>query len=215
MSNQKSRVDQPGAMVTGPLAGEGLLENFKAEIIKESVFAIMFGENGERIFTQTPPSLNETILPCMVLSWKSEIFNSNDTYQDGFVTANLMMPVKLIGDYNALRRTALMIQRWMGGTMSLFGDSNPGLIKFGYGTDFNYEGLAKADGLSCPVIQMNIPYRFDLMLMSVQVDGFDPNLPLDDSDVGFVEQILLKVFDQETDNILLQQGVLVETGQTN
>lgn len=212
--NQENRVERPISLVSGPLAGQELLEKFKEEIIKERLFQIMFGNLGERVFIKQMPSLNETILPLLILSWKNENFKSSRVYLEGSISANLILPVRLTGDYNALRRVASMIQRWMGGGMQLF-DKVPGLTHFGYGTDYNYEGMAKFDGFSCPVIQMGIPFKFDLTLLRQQVDGFDPNAPLDDAEMGWVEEYLLEAHDSETAQVVLEEGVILETGQTN
>ena len=107
-----------------------------------------------------------------------------------------------------------MLQRWMSGAMSLFDDRNPGLTAFGHGMEFNYDGLAKFDGFSAPAIQVSIPFRFDLQLMRLQ-SPYDPNAPLDQSDIGWIESMSLGIKDSETENFLIQQEVLSVTGQTN
>lgn len=212
--NNETRVTSSINMVTGPLVGENLLAMFKQEILKEPVFQVMFGNSGERVFVNEAPNINETILPALLLSWKRESFMSNVTYLDGTIDALVALPNQIEGDYNSKRRVANMLQRWMGGQMSLF-DKVPGLTHFGHGTEFNYEGLAKFDGFSAPVITLSIPFRFDLSLLMQIVDGFDPMAPLDDSDVGFVERYILRVFDNDTGNTLIEEGVVVETGQEN
>jgi hypothetical protein len=211
--NQDKRVETPIELTTGPLPGEKLLESFKFAIAKENVFQIMFGLAGERIFVSERPDLNETILPAMILSWKNDNFKTNNNYLDGAVDCLLCLPTRLSGNYNALRRVASMIQRWMGGSMNLWAQ-NPGLTKFGYDAEYDYSGdLTSLSGFQCPVIQITFPFRFDLQLMRLQVPGFDPNRPLDSSDVGFLESIQLNVIKTDDNSIL--QEVLVETGETN
>jgi hypothetical protein len=212
MGNQDARVDKPISLVTGPLVGSELLESFKQELITENVFQIMFGIKGERIFHEEIPNLNETILPAMLLSWKSETFNSNNTYFQGFINGWIVLPVKLEGNYNSLRRVASMVQRFMGGAMKIFARV-PGLTEFGYGTEFNYDGLARFDGLAAPVIQMNIPFKFDLQLLRLDVAGFDPSAPLDASDEGFVTANIIDFINAENSTLL--DEVISETGQTN
>ena len=209
--NQSSRVEFPLSLVKGPLPGERLLHVFKEEIAKERVFQLMFGDHGERIFVSEEPNLNETILPAIILNWGSETFMSNDTTIEGTVSGYIVMPVRLKGDTNSLRRVGSIVQRWMSGSMSLF-DKVPGLTKFGFNAQFNFQNLAALDGFKAPVIEITLPYRFDLQLMRLE-SIFDPNAPLDDADVGFVEQYILEVIDGETKESL--EGVVIETGQVN
>lgn len=211
---QESNVEAPIKMVKGPLPGEHLLEAFKESLATEPVFQLMFGTSGEHIFTKKRPNINETILPAMLLGWKSENYMSNQTYLTGFVDAWILLPVRLEGNYNALRKIASVLQRFMGGAMDVFSKC-PGLTHFGHGTDFNYEGLAMFDGLALPVIQMNIPFKFDLNLMLIQSPGFDPNLPLDNNDVGNIEEILFGIKNADDNSDLIANDVLLNTGQTN
>lgn len=206
MSNINERINSPLLMVQGEIVGEKLLATFKSELIKETVFQKMFGTHGERIFDQKLPSLNQTITPCLVLRWRDETFKTYDNYLEGTVVAELILPVQLTGDFNSLRRVATILQRWMAGRMDLFTD-NKGLIAFGYGANFNYEGMAKFDGFACPVIQITLPFKYDLAKLRGE---FDIEAPLDEADIGFVESFSLEIFDQETDKILIEEGVLVE-----
>jgi hypothetical protein len=213
MSNQHARVDLPLSQVTGPLFGSNLLEAFKQELITEPVFQTMFGVNGERIFHAKRPNMNETILPALLLTWKQETFNSGDSYFEGSLDGLIVLPITLDGDFNAKRRVGSLFQRFMGGRMNVFSNV-PGLIKFGYGTQFNYEGLARFDGISAPAIQMTIPFKFDLQLVRLK-SQYDPLAPLDNSDIGFVTEYLLKVTDVPTGQVLQPEGVMSVTGQTN
>ena len=209
--NQGSKIEFPLSLIRGPLPGSDLFAAFKSEMIKERIFQLMFGEKGERIFVNEKPNLNESILPCVISSWQSETFMSNNTTIEGTVQALICLPTRLRGDENALRRVGSIIQRWMSGGMSLF-DKVPGLTKFGFNSEYNYGNLPVADGFSVPVIEITIPYRFDLQLMRLE-SIFDPNAPLDDADVGFIEKFILEVIDGETQAQL--EGVVVETGQAN
>lgn len=210
-SNQDARVEFPLTLVKGPLPGEALFESFKKEMLRERIFQLMFGDCGERIFTGEKPNLNQTILPCLMMSWKQETFMSNNTTIEGEVGAMIMLPVRLRGDENALRRIASIVQRWMSGSMRLW-EMVPGLTAFGFNSQYNYGNLQVSDGFSVPVIDITLPYRFDLQLMRLE-SIFDPNAPLDDADVGFIEKFILEVIDGETKTQL--EGVVVETGQIN
>ena len=212
--NMDKRVDGSLAQLTGPLVGENLLCAFKEELIKQPVFQTMFGVSGERIFDRSRPSLNETILPALLLSWKSETFTSLDTYFEGMIDAIIALPVRLSGDFNALRRVGSMLQRFMGGPMDIF-PKVPGLINFGVGSEFNYEGLAAFDGLTCPVIQITIPFKFDLLRFQILTQGTDFSAGLDQSDLKFVEDYLFGVIKDEDKSVLIPEGVLLETGETN
>lgn len=219
MGNKQDRVEKPLKHISGPLIGENLLINFKKEIIKERIFQTMFGAHGERVFITDHPSLNETIVPAIMLDWRQETFNSNRAYFEGSLSGMVVLPTQLSGDTNGLRRVGSMLQRWMGGGLNLFDPSSesfvPGLVKFGYGTSFDYSGLADYSGIKFPSIQLSIPFMFDLELLRLQSDGFDPNQPLDDSDMGFLESIGLTVYETENNTVIFNQGVISATGQTN
>lgn len=219
MGNKQDRVDLPIKQISGPLVGEDLLNNFKKELIKERVLQAMFGISGERVFITDHPNLNESIVPAFMLDWKQEVFNSNDTYFEGSVSAMVILPTQLSGDTNGLRRVGSIIQRWMGGPMDLFKPTSdsfvPGLVKFGYGSTYDYSGLADYSGVKFPVIQITIPFKFDLQLLRLQIDGFDPSQSLDDSDMGFLESIGLIVYETENNTVIFNEGIISATGQTN
>jgi hypothetical protein len=216
-SNFQTRVQSAIDQVGGRLIGDNLLAAFKAEMLRENVFQTMFGTNGDRIFIDKIPNWNETILPGLILGWKTETYHNRDTYFTGTVTALVALPVQFSGDYNNLRRVGNMIQRWMGAQMQLFDGENkvPGLTQFGYGAEFNYEGMAVMNGFSAPAIQISLPFKFDLQLLAQDQDGVDFAGPLDAADLGFIEQVILEVHEAEHDKVLFQEGVLVETGQVN
>ena len=211
MSNQRTRVDEPLSVVTGPLVGESLLDNFKNEIIKERLFQVMFGTLGERVFVKTHPNLNEEILPALLLDWKQETYNSSRTMFEGTISAMLAMPVRLEGDTNALRRVGSLIQRWMSGGMTLMDSAGenfvPGLVKFGYGALYDYSGLAQFSGLSVPVIQINIPFSFDLELLRLLTPDTDFEAPLDDSDVSWLTDTLVQFVDTDTTTIITKEEI--------
>jgi hypothetical protein len=217
IGNLENRVNAPLSLAQGPLVGDQLMSSFKDEMIKERVFRQMFGEEGQHIFTDRDrtPNMNETILPALLLSWRQETFRSNNVYLDGTIDATLCLPTMLDGQVNNLRRVASMIQRWMSGSMNLW-DKNPGLIRFGYESEFDYGGMAAfGDGFKCPAIQIKIPFRYDLALMRITADSFDPTAPLDAADLLWVEKYLIKVIDGNSNTELIPQGVLSVTGETN
>jgi hypothetical protein len=211
--NFEARVSRAFNHATGPLIGEKLLAEFKNEIIKEKIFQIMFDEDGSRIFIDKMPNWNETILPAIAMSWKSETFNSFDTYFEGSIDAMIALPVKLEGDYNSIRRVGSLFQRFMGGSMNLF-DKIPGLTMFGYGSDYNYEGLAKFDGFQVPCIQIRIPFKFDLQRLQLDVPEFDPFAPIDESDVGWIEEHVVAIINEQG-NEFNSTETKITTGEVN
>lgn len=219
MGNKSERIDRPLQYVQGHLVGEDLLANIKKELIKERVLQAMFGLSGERVFITDHPNLNETIVPAFMMDWRQETYNSNRTYFEGTISAMIILPTQLSGDTNGLRKVGSIIQRWMGGGMQLFDKKSdswvPGLTAIGYGSTFDYSGLAEFSGLKFPTIQITIPFTFDLEQLRIQNQGFDPNQPLDESDLGFLESVGLAIFDSEANTEIIKQGVVVVTGQSN
>jgi hypothetical protein len=215
--NQKKRVDQPSGFVQGPLVGELMLEAIKAEMMKERVFQLMYGDQGEHIFIHQLPNINETILPAVLLGWKEETYNSSDVYFEGSISGMLLLPIKLQGDYNALRKVGLIFQRFLGGSMNLFSGDNrvPGLIRVGYGTTFDYSHLAEFNGMQIPSIQMTIPFKFDLQLLEIAFPEIDFKAPLDDATLGWVEEYSLGIQGSPDQAELIETGILDITGQTN
>lgn len=206
--NRAGRVDLPIDKVTGPIFGKGLLETFKLEVAKEAVFQAMFGPLGERVFVAEMPNVNETILPAIELAWKRETFKSVNTYLDGQVVGRIYLPTQLKGDYNSMRRVASIFQRWLSTRFKPFTyPENKGLTMFGFGTEFDYTGLATFNGLSCPVIQMTLPFRYDLALLR---GDYDPNLPLDNSDLGFIKEVLFNIFNEENKQALTSQRATID-----
>lgn len=212
--NFETRVKQAVDITTGPLPGSGLLQAFKQELVLDPVMKVLFGNNGERIFIDKMPNLNESIVPCLFLSWKSEIFMSGDTYLEGTVDAALILPTKLMGNFNELRNVAQIFQRFIGGTMNIF-PLVPGLVRFGFNSNFDYGGLAAFDGFTCPLIQVSIPYRFDLQLLRIQMPDFDPTAALNEADLGWIEEFRGRYFNSENNETLIAEGVILETGQEN
>lgn len=207
MSNQNDRVDFPIDLVQGPIPGSTLLETFKTAIIQERVFKLMFGDQGERIFIKDLPSLNETILPCIMAYWRQDQYKSNTTYLEGSIKLEIILPVRLRGDFNSLRRVATIFQRWLGsGNHDLY-SSNKGLIGFGFDSSWNYESLAKLDAVAAPAIVANLPFRFDLALLR---NDYDPTMPLDESDLEFIEGVTATIFDEETERTLTVQEATID-----
>jgi len=212
--NNENRVENSYANVSGILVGENLIKELKNEMMKEKVFQIMFGgEKGSRIYDNYYPNINETILPFALVEWKKENFKSFNVYFEGTISMTIALPVNLDKKIGHKRKVGLIFQRFLGGPLNLF-DKVPGLISFGYGTDFNYEGVAKMDGFSAPAIQLTIPFKFDLQKLRADNEGFDPFASLDEADVGELEGMVLDIFKSE-DNESLNVGVQIETGQTN
>jgi hypothetical protein len=209
--NLSSRVKRAILTTTGIIPGADLFAIFKSEIQNEPVMRTLFGESCERVFHDKKPNLNETILPCLLLAWKNETFTSNDTYLEGSIEAAICLPVMLTGNFNELRQVGQIFQRFMGGRVSMF-DKVPGLVRFGVGMAFDYTNLAEFDGLTCPVITIQIPFRFDLQLLRIQRPEFDPSAPLDAEDLGWAESFRARFFNAENNDTLIDEGVLLETG---
>jgi hypothetical protein len=213
LGNLKTRVESSYTSINGPTVGDNLLTEFKTQLIAQDVFKTMFGTNGERIFINQSPNINETITPGLLLSWKNEKFFTFDNYFSGEISALVILPVQLTGDFNSLRKVGQVFQRFIGGPMNLFKNVS-GLIEFGYGTSFGYELLAKFDGFQCPAIALTIPFKFDLQLLKSQYGEFDFYRDLDDSDVGLIESILATTINSDgQDNFKTE--VQIVTGQTN
>lgn len=202
--NNKNRVREPLADVRGTLVGSNLLSVFKSEMLKESVLRKMFGSNGEHVFLDEIPNVNETITPFVLLSWKTETFTSINAYFEGSVDCSVILPTQIKGDYNALRSVGALFQRFMGTTLDMFGpDKVLGLIEFGVGSVFDYQGLATFSGAQCPVIRINVPFKFDLQKVSHAMSdqyGLDPFSPLDST---------------LDDALLLRYGLIFVDSETN
>lgn len=218
-SNQNVKIDDVISTVQGPLIGSNLLSSFKSQLLAQPVFSTMFGAGSftvDRVFIDQMPNINDTILPALILQWATDTFNSMDTYFEGSIRGLIALPAHVQGDYNSQRRVANMFQRFMGGPMQMFDPAvNPGLIKFGYGTQFQYDGLANFSGIQVPVIQMTIPFMFDLLQMQLQSPGFDFSANLDQNELPWIEEYFLKVIDGENQNVLIPEVKFDVTGQTN
>ena len=218
-NNQIERVENAISEVQGPLIGSNLLQSFKDQMLKQEVFRIMFGGSAEcadRIYVRKMPNVNESIVPFLILSWQSDTFRSFNQYFDGTIKGLLALPAHIQGDYNAQRRVGNMIQRFMGGPMKMFDPAvNPGLIEFGIGTQFVYDGLANFSGIQLPVIQMTIPFKFDLQQLRIQSPGFDPFSDLDEADLLWVEKYSASYIDGNDKKVLIEEGAILDTGQNN
>lgn len=180
--NLENRVRNPLSDVTGILVGQNLLEELKNSLISENVFKKMFGSQGEHIFINSWPNMNETITPVVLLSWKNERIQSLNAYYEGSIDMIIALPTQIKGDYNALRAVGALFQRWMMTKMVLF-RKVLGLIELGVGAEFDYTGLAVFSGVSFPTIKVNIPFKFDLQKVAHSMSdqyGFDPDAALDD-----------------------------------
>lgn len=208
-NNLGSRVESPIDAVTGILVGDNLLSEIKKSMIQEDVFIKMYGSSGERIFINEIPNMNETITPCVLLAWKTESYSTFDAYFEGQLDCKLILPTQMRGDYNALRRVGALFQRFIGTRMNLF-SSVLGLIELGVDSTFDYTNLAVFSGMSCPVIQVSIPYKFDMQKI-IMAGGYDPSAALD---ADFTDADLLKynlIFcNPETNTVIATTGDLIE-----
>lgn len=201
--NRDTRVNPAVTAVQGPLIGSNLLEAFKNQIKAQAVFKTMFGPNGERVYVNGMPSINESVLPALILGWASETFRSLNVYFDGQISALLVLPTQLTGDYNAQRRVASVFQRFIAGPLDLL-EEVPGLIRFGVESTFEYQGLARFGGFDAPTIIMTLPFRFDLQLMRLGSD-YDPAADLDKADLDFIEGLLLEVKNDDGTELTSQE----------
>lgn len=213
MGNLEDRVEYPLSKVTGPLVGGNLLDALKAEILAEPIFQRIFGCKGERIFTKDLPSYNETILPLIEFYWSRERVNNWDTLQTGAIEARIVLPVKFRGDVNGQRQIAALFQRFMNTRRGIF-TTVSGLTELGVDTEYRYDKLLALNGLTLPVIEMTIPFAFDLKLFSQQNPELDLFGPLDGELVGFFEHYGFKLSNEQGD-VLIDSATLVSTGVSN
>lgn len=207
--NLDARVNDPLKKITGPLVGELLLESFKAAMIEEPVFQMMFGKKGERIFINELPNYNDTIVPLLELYWKNERFEDHDLYFSGVIDARLVLPLTLAGpdNLNKLRRVAGAFQRFIGADQHRMFDREPGLTEFGFGMDFTFNQLLKFSGQDFPVIPFTIPFKYDLAKFRELHPEIDLQGRLDEEEFGWITSYSLKVLSEEGE-VLIAQGTL-------
>lgn len=217
MNNQEARVEAPIAITEGRLIGSNLMDSFKDQLLKQKVFREMFGDGGERIFYKKMPNVNESIVPMLVMRWATDKFKSVDTYFEGTIDCAIGLPTRVDGDVNALRQVANLFQRFIGGPMQMFDPKiNPGLIKFGYDTEFKYGGMFKLDGVSLPAIEFTLNFVIDLQKLNIDDPSFDYFADLDTANLPWIESYSLSIVANNADKtILIPQGVFSETGKTN
>jgi hypothetical protein len=214
MANYKDGVDKPLDRITGPLVGENLLSALKDAMLTQAVFKLMFGKTGEKIYTDKVPSYNDTNLPLIEFMWNGDHYENYDVYQTGTISGRIVLPVKLKGDYNALRRIALAFQRFLGSRACYLFDVVPGLIEFAAGIDFQYDKLLQCDGLTAPVIPFTFPVKFDLHLFAQKNPDIDLLGDLDADPIGWVTAYGFQVVSDEG-TVLTAAPPLLSTGQTN
>lgn len=207
--NLENKVKQPLSEVTGILVGQNLLEVIKSEMLTESVFQKMFGVDGEHIFINSYPNINETITPSILLSWKNDRPESLNAYLMGDIEMSIILPTQLKGDYNALRSVGALFQRWMMSNRTVL-NKVLGLLELGVESTFDYTGLAVFSGNYCPVIKATLPFKFDMQKL-IQAGAYDPDEPLDSQ---FTDDILLEYdlmfCNPETQASLLNTGDKIE-----
>lgn len=221
MSNHsETRVDAAIELVEGPLFCRNLMSTFKAQLITQKVFRVMFGDSGERIFINKLPNINQDLTPVLIMKFNSDTFNSTDVYFEGSIDCALGLPTRVDGDMNAQHQVGDMIQRFLGGPMKMFDPTkNPGLIKFGYGAQFRYGGMFNLSGIQLPAIEFTLPFQFDLAQTLIQEPGVDFYADLDVANLPWLEQVTVTIM--PTDSNLevvtpsINQEVISVTDQTN
>lgn len=219
-NNLVTRVQQPLSQVTAPLVGENLLQAFKdlmignedQQIAGQSVFRVMFGERGERVFVNDVPSYNDTIVPLLELYWQKENFESWDTYLTGSVLGRIVLPAMFRGNYNQLRQVAAVFHRFLGSrACAQIFQTVTGLVEFGAGTDFAYDKLLRVDGLLFPTIEMTLPFKFDLAWFAQQNPDLDVRGDLDAELFGAIQAYRIGISSEEG-KTLIPDGTLVQGG---
>lgn len=213
MSNFKSKVETAVNMVSGPLVGENLLIALKAAMVLEPVFRKMFGNQGERIHLEDPKNVNETSLPAMEFFWQRERVQSANTRQSGTIKANLYLPTLLRGNVTVQRKVANLFQRFLNSDHDLY-DQVSGLIMFGKDADYQYDRLLALTGISIPLIEITIPFEFDLKLLRQRHPEINFNDQLDAQEWGWIESYGLALRDEDSSEVLIE-GVIFEKQETD
>lgn len=212
MGNQTDRVSFPLSIVTGGVVGSDLLDQLKSAMLTQNVFKAMFGENGQRLYFDKVPSYSEAITPGFELYWKDESIQNWDTYLTGNLSGSIFLPTRMQGDVNAQRRIATTFTRFIGSDKCDLFDRVAGLTEFGLNTSFRYDKMVVLDGGNLAVIDVTIPFKFDLKLLSQKRPEINYHDDLDAQMIGWLEKVSLIVKDDNTNKI---EGVLFETGKTN
>ena len=205
----EERIQEPLDTVTGPLIGQDLLPAFKAAMLRQRVFQKIFGRKGESIFTDQLPSANDTIIPLLQLTWKSERWQSKNTRLFGVIRGLLVLPADLMGRTDRFRPIAGAFSRWLASRHDLF-ERVGGLIEIGKNMDFNYEGAVKVDGTTYPAIDITIPCLFDQQLFRLANPEVDLDEPLDAAEIPDMTTYSITITDEDL-NTLIPTGVLLET----
>lgn len=221
-SKTTSLVDVPVGQTTIPLVGASLLDEIKRSMIGdasislagEAIFRTMFGNTGDRIYTQSLPSYNDTKVPLLELMWSRERFDNWDTEMSGSILGRIVLPVSLRGDFQKLRSVAQLLVRFFGAGQHKLFQRVSGLTEVGAGMEFQYDQLLAVNALVFPVITFTLPFKFDLYLFSQQNPGFDVHGHLDDPLLGNMESYAIQITSEEGD-VLITEGTLSNTGQTN
>lgn len=161
-TEQQRLVDSLSGLV-GALPGDQLLEAFRASLLTENVFKTLFGNTGERIFTNTQSNVNTKIVPMLEMRWKQDSMKSHDTYLNGKIEGRMLFPISFKDDFNLKRKIALLMMRFIGSDRFDLWERVPGLIMFGEDMSANYSVAFNVSGSSLPGILLDFPYRLDLV----------------------------------------------------
>lgn len=211
MGNFDKKVAEPLSKISGPLIGENLLTAVKESMLKQGVFRKLFGEKGERIYTDKLPNYNDTAVPLIEFRWKGERWQSQHTRIYGTVVGSIVLPADLQGRTDRFRTIVMAFTRWIEASNDLFKRVS-GLIEFGTNADFKYDEAIRAGADIFPVIDFNLPVVFDLTIFADENPEINLDGALDADLYGWIETYNIKLTDEDS-NVLIDTQVLSQTGQ--
>jgi|TARA_Y100000034_G_C6910517_1_gene424639 hypothetical protein len=173
----ETRVKQGVNDVLGHIFGDSMLDTLKSALVIQEPFKTMFGENGERIFVEDFPAINESILPAWQFQFESDTIQGQDLYHRGFVSSRIIFPTKMRGAFGLYRKVAMVIARYFQSDkcVSDFIKNVPGLTEFGEDLTFNYGQVYRLSGVDVPVLTMRFAFQFDLRKVKLHFSDTDFN----------------------------------------
>jgi hypothetical protein len=190
------------SQIAGGLVGDNLLAQLKADMILQPVFQTLFGESGERIYINQTPAWNEDITPGVEFWWRRESFQSGDTYLTGAIGGHFVLPGRIDtkSDPNIPRALAATFQRFLASNQHQLFAKVFGLIEFGVNADYDYSTMIQADGFTAPRVALNLPFKFDLLLLRQQRPEIDYDAALDADLEVLLNSITVNVTDDNTES---------------
>lgn len=202
-SAYKKRVTDSVKKIKFPLPAENLLFCIKDEMSKDSVMTALFGKKGNRIHVDKLPVYVANNLPLIEFYWNSETFpGSLDVLHSGTIEGRIVLPAKLVGDFNTMRKIALLFELWIQNQCSSIFRKIPELTEIGVPTTFQYNRILQAkDGFKVPFIPFTMGFLVDLQRWKNAND----NIPLgEDLAADLLEEInthIIKIKDDKNGDL--------------